>query len=292
MEQKGSVIAFNPVSRYRRYCDGHGSQGALGPGYINALKLETATVTGGKGEILDQIVAYDRAERNGAYMGQINMVAASSFCGPEGWIWGYDLARPRQLYNQVIAEKTQRGGEKLTVYSADPLLKATELLFGTETRRRFPLYPGSIVLCAYKEQTTHAKVSPELDGPVAVWCYISVSIAADRDNSADLFIEDTGVYTGNDSTTEEDVRRWLARRVDTVLDSIVECGSNQSVAYKETFISWRFAMLRPDDVATALTCAPYITLAQDAVLNNIRDMRGLSLEEWDERIGPGVGEPR
>ena len=42
--------------------------------------------------LLDDIVAYDRAEANDAYIGQINMETASSFCGIAGQVWGYDLA--------------------------------------------------------------------------------------------------------------------------------------------------------------------------------------------------------
>lgn len=284
MQHRPATLAFNPVSRYRDYCDGYGSAGSLGAGYINTLKLQTASVEAGKGEVLDHIVAYDRAERDGAYLGQINMVGASSFCGPEGWIWGYDLARPRTLHKRKLLVRSQRGGYPLPVYSADPLLSAAECLFGTEGKRRFPLYPGSFVFCAYKEQTTYAGPVGNAERPVAVWCYISVSIAADRRNSADLFIENTGVYRGTDKTTKQEVASWLETRMHNVIDSIVECGRNQSVTYSETFISWRFDMIPPGCVGTALTCAPYITLAQNAVVDNIYDMRSLSLEKWAQEM--------
>ena len=44
----------------------------------------------GKDEILERLVAYDRSQRNGAYISQINMITVSSFSGPNSAIWGYN----------------------------------------------------------------------------------------------------------------------------------------------------------------------------------------------------------
>ncbi|WP_260842790.1 histidine decarboxylase, pyruvoyl type [Staphylococcus epidermidis] len=39
------------------------------------------------------MVSYDRAEAKNAYMGQINMITASSFTGLQGSTLGYDILR-------------------------------------------------------------------------------------------------------------------------------------------------------------------------------------------------------
>ena len=39
-------------------------------------------------EKLRAIVAYDKAESNDAYLGQVNMITVSSFSGPRSAIWG------------------------------------------------------------------------------------------------------------------------------------------------------------------------------------------------------------
>lgn len=69
--------------------------GAGGLGYVSTMKLATGLtdVSEYEGdEVLEGIVAYDKAEKNNAYIGQINMGTASSFCGTMGRLWGYDLA--------------------------------------------------------------------------------------------------------------------------------------------------------------------------------------------------------
>ena len=70
--------------------------GASGLGYIATLKLSVGHLIADMDFVLEGIVSYDRAEKNDAYIGQINMVTASSFCGLNGAIWGYDLALARR----------------------------------------------------------------------------------------------------------------------------------------------------------------------------------------------------
>ena len=45
------------------------------------------------------IVSYDPCEKDDAYIGQINMGTASSFCGVNGALWGYDLAVANKIKN-------------------------------------------------------------------------------------------------------------------------------------------------------------------------------------------------
>ena len=66
---------------------------------------------------------------------------------------------------------------------------------------------------------------------------------------------------------------------------------DQSVTYVETFISWMGVVIPPNNVGTALTCAPYVTLAQNAVVGTFDDMLGMSLGDWSSSAGQGVGPP-
>ena len=74
-----------------------------------------------------------------------------------------------------------------------------------------------------------------------------------------------------------------------MVNSIVACGKDQSVTYKETFISWMGIVVPQNFVGTALTRAPYITLAQDAVVGSFDGMIGMSLADWSAGAGAGVG---
>ena len=86
-------ILESSLSPYDLYCLGYPQQN----GYITAPVLsigvakETFSHVGSK--VLDSIIAYDRAETQETYICQINMIIVSSFVGPQGLIWGYDLAK-------------------------------------------------------------------------------------------------------------------------------------------------------------------------------------------------------
>ena len=85
-------------------CGGYLEPTATGqPGaYVSTILLSTGAVNLEQfpgfpfEEDLDQgmaqIVSYDRAECNDSYIGQVNMLQATSFSGVNGAIWGYDLA--------------------------------------------------------------------------------------------------------------------------------------------------------------------------------------------------------
>ena len=71
-------VVNGAVGPFDDYCDGYGNPGSSGGGYISVLKLSTGTVAKTMDSVLEGIVSYDRAEKNDAYAGQINMIAASS----------------------------------------------------------------------------------------------------------------------------------------------------------------------------------------------------------------------
>ena len=267
--------------------------------YITAVKLSTGKVSIaglGKDEVLEGIVAYDRAERNTAYLGQVNMITVSSFSGPLSAIWGFDLARvdPAVLYAKKIFEETIQG-QTIPVYSMDPLLEATEKLFGTEQERHFPVISGGHLACAEKSANS---IDPDTGKPTSgwVWAVLSLAIAYERKVDASLFVEDAGFYPDKFSYGKvtalpaAEVDALLFRKAHQVVYSQMLCGVNQTVAFNEIFTSWTKLRIDKDEYGTALTCAPYVTLAQRVYPKPGGAIRlvEMSLEEWEKEVLPSA----
>lgn len=273
------------ISPYENYCDGYGAPGAQGNGYVSVLKVSVGTVEKTDDFLLDGIVSYDRAEINDAYVGQINMLTASSFCGIAGQVWGHDLAAHNDIIDKKIKpvlEIDQYDGSKLHVYDAKPLLEAGIELFGTEKERRFTLLPGAHTICANKGVTAYR---PKEDRPLkegeayGVWCFIALSLSADRDNCADLFIEDAGLWTKNDSA--EDLKAFLEEHRKSVAWSVVSCGQDSHVLFERTYAGFAYTIMKPGEIGTSLTCAPYVSLARNAVPSTgFNSLNKISLKEW------------
>lgn len=273
------------ISPYENYCDGYGAPGAQGNGYVSVLKVSVGTVEKTDDFLLDGIVSYDRAEINDAYVGQINMLTASSFCGIAGQVWGHDLAAHNDIIDKKIKpvlEIDQYDGSKLHVYDAKPLLEAGIELFGTEKERRFTLLPGAHTICANKGVTAYR---PKEDRPLkegeayGVWCFIALSLSADRDNCADLFIEDAGLWTKNDSA--EDLKAFLEEHRKSIAWSVVSCGQDSHVLFERTYVGFAYTIMKPGEIGTSLTCAPYVSLARNAVPSTgFNSLNKISLKEW------------
>ena len=146
----------NGISPDDNYCFGYETANSNGY-YITTMKLSTGKVSLKYLEddkILPGIVAYDRAERNDAYLGQVNMIAVSSFSGPYSAIWGYDMAKvdPSVLRERVLFSIKQavEPYDYIPAYSMDPLLDATKHLFGEENARNFPVVAGGHLPTAVK----------------------------------------------------------------------------------------------------------------------------------------------
>src|SRR5690606_19271134 len=91
------VLLQNAISPYENYCDGYGNLSSSGNSYILGLTLgigvakKQSSHHGSK--MLDEINAFDLAEVSGPYIGQLNMSIVSSFCGVQGLIWEYYIAK-------------------------------------------------------------------------------------------------------------------------------------------------------------------------------------------------------
>lgn len=289
----GQSLVFDKtaVGPFDMYCDGYGMPGAKGIGYVSVLKVSTGMVKKTNDMLIDGIVAYDQAEAADAYIGQINMLDASSFNGLTGSIWGYDLAVHEDIKNnkqKSLFVLKQHDGSPLPVFDAAPLIKAGIALFGTHDKRRFPPAPGAHVICANKSakayRPVNGKPDPAKNEAYGVWCFIAISIAKDRTKAANLFIEDAGVWTRDDD--EASLVKFLNEHRQRVVESVVDCGKNQSVIYDRTYISYAYRIIKPGYFGTALTAAPYVVLARKAIpKEGFKVMEKMSLSEWEKAVG-------
>ncbi|HET9258093.1 MAG TPA: histidine decarboxylase, pyruvoyl type [Pseudonocardiaceae bacterium] len=279
--------------------------GSQGTGYIATMKLSVATVAvAGLDEGTEGIVSYDRCETADANIGQINMGTASSFCGLNGALWGYHIAKVGTNFGPLFCSsepfdsgelsmfdenERKRISEGFPVYGAGPLLDATERLFGhvAKGKRRHPPLPGSHVVCANKNATVR--------GPAYAWAFLAIAIAKDPEHDSSLFIEDCGTFNARISNQgevipdPEQVKRLLEDHQKNVVKSIVLCGQDyDSVEYGKAFISSKAIYAGPGEVACALACAPYILLAQEDVPRNKvpEDLIDISLADWEKLVWP------
>jgi len=271
-------IMNGAVGPFDNYCDGYGNNGTSGLGYVSVLKLQTGKVKADMDVVLEGIVSYDRAESLGAYVGQINMVAASSFNGLNGAVWGYHLSKEESIADGSIKPmftKKRSDGVEIPVYSVEPLLRAGEKLFGTAEKRKFPILPGAHVNCAVKDKT--------VKGPTDVWCAIALAIAEDREKDSNLFIEDAGDSIPRES--EEDRVAYLNQLMENIATSIVRCGDDNKVKYKEIFVGFKTEWIPEGHVGCALTCAPYVVLAKNAIpKSGPASMLEMTVSDWEKAV--------
>ncbi len=272
-------VVNGAVGPFARYCDGYGNPGASGLGYISLLKLEVGLSPADMDPVLAGIVSYDRAETRGTYIGQTNMITASSFNGLNGAVWGYHLAKADAIASGALKPLFQAkrpDGKQIPVYPMDPLLEAGRKLLGTAKARRFPLLPGAQVICAVKSHT--------VQGPGSVWCAAALALSQDRNLAANLFIEDVG----QDAPPAGKARQAFVRRLQRhIVKSIMRCGQDSGVQFKEIFIGHKILEVPAGMVGCALTCAPYLVLAQKALPDpkNPARLLEMTLSQWEESLG-------
>jgi histidine decarboxylase len=275
------AVVNGAISPFDEYCMGYMNPGNSGLGYISTMKLSVDMVSmAGLDEGTEGIVSYDRCEKDDAYIGQINMLTASSFCGVNGALWGYHLATADSIANgsiQPMYYENQNGG-RIPVYPVYPLLDAAQRLFGVDAQRRFPPMPGAHVICANKNFTSKGSAC-------WVWASIAIAIADNRDTDANLFIEDAGSFPGNLSAPT--VVQNLKITQTNVTKSIILCGQDQNVLYKEIFVGYKYLFVPQGYVGCALTCAPYVSLARDAIPAGYvpSDLLNMTISQWEKLVG-------
>ena len=261
--------ASKAISLHKYYCAGYGNPGNVGSGHILGVVLSTSSVKrhlshpGSQG--LDNILAFDSAEIQNTTLGQINMITVSSFCGPTGYIWGYDIApHPKLHQSHPLAPKDS----PIPVYSASPLLEATRHLFGSVSSPAFPLLPGSHVPCAEK--------SLIVPGPAHIYSAIGIGIPKNRAAHACLLMEDVGYVTSPNS---------YRAIIKSLAQSLLDVGQNQQVSYKEIFVEIDHLPITKNHIGCALVAAPYFALAKKAIPKaGFTSLSKTSLTNWKKSV--------
>jgi histidine decarboxylase len=220
--------------------------------YVVAPILATAAVPrqSSRSLLLDQIIAFDKAEAAEANLTQTNLIQVSSFCGPQGLLLGYDLF-PQPL---VVHPGIPPDAFPFVVYDVSPLLTASKTLLGTVEEPHFPIRPGQHVLCAYK-----VGYAEELCTQYAA---LAIALPENRNTQADLIMEDHGVLL---TVGENAADVWQRNIMTGLLQSIDHIGANLHVRYVRVFVGLRGHCLKSGEVGCALTAASYLHLATEAL---------------------------
>jgi len=248
------------LSPYDHYC-----VGALRKEhYLTALIMGISAIEKkSKSEVLNSILAFDHAEVEETYIGQINMITVSSFVGPNGLIWGYDIAKegkfkPSQILSKDNLEKLRKMGIK--IINGENLRYASKLLFGTNKEKHFPFFPGSLVPCAVKLEF--------IEGPSLSYSAVGISIPENRNNSACIIVEDVG-------TLNENSRKGRERIILDIIEGLVQINKTHKIKIKEIICDLIIKKINSKELGCALVVIPYFLLARKALNKNIYE-----LEKW------------
>ncbi len=256
------------AGRFADHCEGYFACDT--PSYLLGVSLKIGVVERGLvcpgSTLLDEINAFDAAEAAGANMGQLNVITVSSFCGPQGRIWGYDLCAPDEGHTRLGT--VQRGEHRAELYDLESLTRSFERLMGTLDDARFPFMPGSHVPAAMKMKTARE--------PGVLYAALALGIPENRRRDACLMMENPGFLPAD---TDWDAARPAV--LESMAHSVLAVGENQRVRYRKIFVGVTAVTVKPGEAACAMALAPYFRLAQNAVVAD-RDMGRLTLSQWED----------
>ncbi len=261
------ITAVPPAGRFEEYCEGYFAADA--PQYMLGVSVKTGVVANSLicpgSTLLDEINAFDTAEVSGVNLGQLNVITVSSFCGPQGMIWGYDVCPPAHGHRSLGS--TARNGQQAEILDLDDLAAPFERLIGTVEEKRFPFMPGSHVPAALKMKTSRE--------PGILYAALALGIPENRRRQACLMMENTGLCA--DDGTWEEKRRQV---IEAQAQSVLAIGENQQVRYSRIFVGVSSVAIRPGQTGCAMAMAPYFRLARNAFLRD-RDLSTLTIDEWE-----------
>ena len=80
---------------------------------------------------------------------------------------------------------------------------------------------------------------------------------------------------------------FLDRLYRNIAESVIRCGDDQKVQYKEIFVGGKIEWIPEGYVGSALTCAPYVVLARGVVPvgEKVDVLVNMTLSEWEKAIG-------
>lgn len=265
----------SPISEYDRFCTGYFA--APKSKYITGISLGVAKVlrtfehNGSK--TLDYICAFDKAESSGTYLGQTNITYVSSFCSQDSYIWGYNLAKVRDLklkHPMLDTDKINYLSKNINIYSAQPLLRAFKELIGTRENRHFPFYPGTHLPVAGR--------SIELVGPNHIYSAVGIGISADK-VSAHTFMEDIGIFPT--MINQDELIRLKGKVLKDIAMSVITVGVEQKINFECVYVDIVDLKISEREVGSAIVMAPYFNIAKDAVPEGgFEKLIGMSLEDW------------
>jgi histidine decarboxylase len=220
---------------------------------------------------LDKTNAFDSAEIAQAHLGQINMIKVSSFCGPKGIIWGYDICQAEKRLSPWRDQITGEGLAGIKIYDAIPLRNAFKKLLGSVSSPHFPFQAGSHVPCALKTFKTSKRG--------IIYAAVGIAIPYDREKNACLIMEDIGRIPEKLGRK----RKFIGKIANNIAKSIVAIGKNQKVKYKEIFIGVEDIKIKNDQMGCALVAMPYFVLAKDAYPVK-RKLSTMTIKDWESNI--------
>lgn len=262
------------VSQYSQWCEGSRSASRYFLAF-NVSAAKTGQRYGHPGsKMLDEINAFDLAEIERMNLGQLNLIRVSSFCGPQGIIWGYDVAVHPNLRQHRLFSLTDDFGNAVPIYSAASLMEAAAELFGTVRQKRFPIAPGSLCPAAWKSAAS--------DQPGTVFACLALGIVKDRGHFACSLMEDAGLVP-------EDLRQqdqnWRGAIIESAARSVIGITKNQGTSCQEIFVAMATVDIEEGEVGCALLAAPYFSLARAAwPEGGLGRLRQVSLNRWKEEI--------
>jgi histidine decarboxylase len=260
---------YDFISSERKYCEGFfmgNKRNYLLGVYLSTAKKKILLSHAGSAN-LDEISVFDQAEICNANLGQINIIKVSSFCGPRGFIWGYDVCKADKIYYTI----NNRPVFNFPVFKVDSLLGAFKELVGTVDAPRFPFMPGSHVPCATKCYTKK--------GRCIIYSAVAIGVPSDRKKNACLFMEDVGEIPYD----QESYENYKELIISNLVKSVFEIGRNQKVQYKEIFVGLESKNIEHDEVGCALIASPYFLLARDANPET-GDIFNISIKQWINMI--------
>ena len=233
---------------------------------------------------LDEINAFDLAEVESAYIGQLNLIQVSSFCGPQGLVWGYDIAQKNIAFVEPLLADYQYkniSGNIIKVYSAWPIIESSVALYGTRDAKNFPIVPGSHVPAAYKSYSfCNTSLLEEVR---RVYCTIGLGVPTDRSKNAVLLMEDIGWVPRHADLPN--CSKQYQHLLDSMVCSIVKIGENQLVEYEKIYVAFKEILIEPQEVGCALVVAPYITLARNAIpAGGTKQLAECNLAQWQASL--------
>ncbi|MCF7790687.1 MAG: histidine decarboxylase, pyruvoyl type [Victivallales bacterium] len=297
-------VVDGAVSPYDSHTGAYGDRNNSGDSYINLMCINIGDVNDDMDNSMENLIAEDRAKTQGTYLGQVNFIKqSSSFSGKNGLVWGYHISktedvkalekmqklkRKKQLTDEEKKEleKLQKHcspvitvssskGFKVPVYNGDELVDAGRKLLGTNDSKRFTILPGEEVKCAEKKFIT--------EGPKYIWTSIALCISEDREDNANLFINNVGDFVARD---KEDLKKLEQEIIRNLSHAAVRYGEENNIVLKEIWISTRLKWIPEGKVGCAISLVPYLTLAKNAVPEDgAQTLAEMSINEWEKEMG-------